>query len=166
MGAVGRAACLEPPAAQWKSAMGELGLVGRLRKTLSLRRKVKSESTKSNGITTTKTLPKRSEGGTGRYGKQFAAKNWPTVVVFFLAAACVTLLVLLQQANAEVSMLKEQAELLESRFVGMETFGSLGSSIAAFAVFNIVGILAFAAYGLRNPLKSEQPTRIGQCVIS
>merc|ERR1711874_651921 len=129
--------------------------VGRLRKRLSLRRKVKGESTKSNGITTTKTLPRRSEGGTGRYGKQFAAKNWPTVVVF-----------LLQQANAEVSRLKEQAELLESRFVGMETFGSLGSSIAAFAVFNIVGIPAFAAYGLRNHLKSEQPTRIGQCVIS
>ena len=62
--------------------------------------------------------------------------------------------------------MKEQAELLESRFVGMETFGSLGSVIAAFAVFNIVGILAFAAYGLRNHLKSEQPTRIGQCVVS
>ena len=62
--------------------------------------------------------------------------------------------------------MKEQAELLESRFVGMETFGSLGSAIAAFAVFNIVGILAFAAYGLRNHLKGEQPTRIGQCVVS
>ena len=66
----------------------------------------------------------------------------------------------------QVSRLKEQAELLESRFVGMETFGSLGPVIAAFAVFNIVGILAFAAYGLRNQLKSEQPTRIGQCVVS
>ena len=40
--------------------MGELGLVARLRKRLSLRRKVKAEST-NNGITT-KTLPKRSEG--------------------------------------------------------------------------------------------------------
>ena len=66
----------------------------------------------------------------------------------------------------QVSRLKEQAELLESKFVGMETFGSLGSVIAAFAVFNIVGILAFAAYGLRNHLKGEQPTRIGQCVVS
>ena len=52
------------------------------------------------------------------------------------------------------------------RFVGMETFGSLGPVIAAFAVFNIVGILAFAAYGVRNHLKGEQPTRIGQCVVS
>merc|ERR1712037_190870 len=40
--------------------------------------------------------------------------------------------------KCRVSRLKEQAELLESRFVGMETFGSLGSSIAAFALFNIV----------------------------
>ena len=38
----------------------------------------------------------------GRNGKQFAAKHWLTLVVFFLAAACATLLVLLQQANAEV----------------------------------------------------------------
>ena len=55
----GRAACLKLPA-QWKTEMGELGLVARLRKRLSLRRKVKAEST-NNGITT-KTLPKRSEG--------------------------------------------------------------------------------------------------------
>ena len=56
--------------------------------------------------------------------------------------------------------------MLESKFLGIETFGTLGSVIAAFAVFNIVGILAFAAYGLRNHLKSDQPTRIGQCVVS
>ena len=73
---------------------------------------------------------------------------------------------LLMSSPFQVSRLKEQAELLESRFVGMETFGSLGSYMAAFAVFNIVGILAFAAYGLRNHLKSEQPTRIGGCVVS
>ena len=42
--------------------MGELGLVGRLRKRLSLRRKVKEGESTSNGITTTKILPKRSEG--------------------------------------------------------------------------------------------------------
>ena len=41
--------------------MGELGLVARLRKRLTLGRKVKAENTKSNGITT-KTLPRRSEG--------------------------------------------------------------------------------------------------------
>ena len=41
--------------------MGELGLVARLRKRLTLGRKVKAESSKSNGITT-KTLPRRSEG--------------------------------------------------------------------------------------------------------
>ena len=52
------AACLQP---QWKSEMGELGLVARLRKRLTLGRKVKAESSKSNGITT-KTLPRRSEG--------------------------------------------------------------------------------------------------------
>merc|ERR1712080_58277 len=159
-------ACLWNLPLRW--TMGELGLVGRLRKRLTLRRKVKAESTKSNGIIT-KTLPKRSEGG--RNGKLVhataaAKKHWLTVVVLVLAAACVTLLLLLQQANAEVSRLKEQAELLESRFVGMETFGSLGPYIAIFALFNIVGILAFAAYGLRNHLKSDQPTRIGQCVVS
>merc|ERR1712179_668473 len=154
-------ACLWNLPLRW--TMGELGLVGRLRKRLTLGRKVKAESSKSNGITT-KTLPRRSEGG--RNGKQYIAKHWLTVVVLVLAAACVTLLLLLQQANAEVSRLKEQAELLESRFIGMETFGSLGSYIAVFALFNIVGILAFAAYGLRNHLKSDQPTRIGQCVVS
>ena len=42
--------------------MGELGLVGRLRRRLSLRRKVKKGESTSNGITTTKILPKRSEG--------------------------------------------------------------------------------------------------------
>ena len=46
---------------QWKSEMGELGLVARLRKRLTLGRKVKAESSKSNGITT-KTLPRRPEG--------------------------------------------------------------------------------------------------------
>ena len=105
--------------------MGELGLVARLRRRLSLRRKVKGESFTNNGIVT-KTLPKRSEGNRtnmklmatgfdgntdepptkvckgGRNGKAYAAKHWLTVVVLFLAAACVTLLVLLQQANAEV----------------------------------------------------------------
>ena len=40
--------------------MGELGLVGRLRRRFTLRRKVKAEST-NNGITT-KIMPKRSEG--------------------------------------------------------------------------------------------------------
>merc|ERR1712192_55213 len=138
---------------EWKREMGELGLVARLRK---------GESFTNNGIVT-KTLPKRSEGG--KNCKAYA-KHWLTVVVLFLAAACVTLLVLLQQANAEVSRLKEQAELFESRFVGMETFGAFGFHMAVFAVFNIIGILAFAAYGLRNHLKSEQPTRIGGCVIS
>ena len=59
--AAGRAACLEP-SAEWKSAMGELGLVGRLRRRLSLKRKVKEGESTSNGITTTKILPKRSEG--------------------------------------------------------------------------------------------------------
>merc|ERR1712115_285014 len=126
---------------------------------MRLRKKV----TKAESIIITKTLPKRSEGG--RNGKVYA-KHWLTAVVIFLAGACVTLLYLLQQANAEVSRLKEQAELLESKFLGIETFGTLGSVIAAFAVFNIVGILAFAAYGLRNHLKSDQPTRIGQCVVS
>ena len=92
--------------------MGELGLVARLRSRLSLKRKVKGESFTNNGIVT-KTLPKRSEGNStnaesvskvsegGRNGKAYA-KHWLTVVVLFLAAACVTLLVLLQQANAEV----------------------------------------------------------------
>ena len=94
--------------------MGELGLVARLRSRLSLKRKVKGESFTNNGIVT-KTLPKRSEGNKmlmaaesvskvsegGRNGKAYA-KHWLTVVVLFLAAACVTLLVLLQQANAEV----------------------------------------------------------------
>ena len=41
--------------------MGELGLVARLRRRLSLKRKMKGESFTSNGIVT-KTLPKRSEG--------------------------------------------------------------------------------------------------------
>ena len=94
-----------------------------------------------------------------------------TSVVVVLAAASLTLLALLHQAHAEIDRLQEVVVRLRSEMVTMNllplhTGDPIGTAMLVVAIFNIIGVLAFTAYGIKTRYNSVRPMRADQCTLS
>ena len=94
-----------------------------------------------------------------------------TSVVVVLAAACLTLLALLHQAHAEIDGLKElvvrlRSEMVTLNLLPLHSGDPVGSIMLVVAIFNIIGVLAFAAYGIKTRYNTVRPIRGDQCTLS